>query len=218
MTTSEASNGPGDSGSGYAHGLLVAVMLLTVPLVGCADDGGGGGVGVTGDSMTAREGLDAADARAEQWADDPTLVGAFTAEWKQSPPEDVPQDEIDWKADGDITDGLSHVWGYAYKDGSGNSMAVLVNTDGNVALNDTEGSDFQEAVEDWEISSSEAVDTARENQTFETILGADDAEILILLLQGQEGPAWWITAKSESMDQEQPVIVNAISGERSTFG
>lgn len=207
--------------------LVVAAVLLAVPLAGCAGpgagngDGGGGPDAAAGDPFKARAQLSTAEEIAEGWSSDATLIGISTIESDQKP-DNWTQDGFEFTPDRTIGDGLSPQWVYFFQNGDGEKLGVGVNADGETYENtDARPQSPGGTLETWSVDSAAAVDAAKSNETFSSVLEAEDAEVLYFLAgpaqQGQ-APNWLLKASSDARGEEQTVFVNAQTGETRTFG
>lgn len=204
-------------GSSTARALLAVLLLLTVPLVGCADDGSDGEPPAEGQVFTAREGLETANASAEEWSSEATLAGVTMIEHPGTPDE-WPGDGFAYTPDEAVGDGRIAQWAYFYIDGE-DHLAVYVNEAGETFQDEEPpGQMPDEPLGDWPVDSDEAADAAREDDNVSEILEADDAEVLYALQESQRGPAWLVRASSETMEEERTMVVDAASGEAQPIG
>lgn len=195
----------------------IAWLVLTVPLVGCADDRRGSGQPpAEGEAFTAREGLETARNAADEWSTGAELAGVTMAEQEEAPEEWNPS-AFGYTGDESIGDGAIPQWLYFFVDGD-EVHGVYVDQDGQL-YEDPEppGQTPQDPLAEWGIDSSDAADAAREDEDFAEILSADDAGVLYALQQGEEGPVWWVQARSEAMDDERAILVDAETGEARPF-
>lgn len=214
MVTPTLSPGSPDGPREPAYAVLTAVVLLTVPLVGCTGDGDSAGGAPSGDVFAAQEGLDAADAEAEAWAEDPEIVSVVTFEaGPEGDPDQKPPTAIEWTLDDPPGDGLAHAWQYTYIDADEERLNVYVNAEGETQTKDIVRSLASDPIGEWDLSSEEAAEIAQENDEFSSILQAEDAEVITDLGTGVSEPEWWFNAKSETQDEEVTVAVNAVTGE-----
>lgn len=217
-TTREGSGG----GGGRLHPvLLVSLLLVTVPLVGCAQDGGGGGAVGGGDGMTEADGLEAAEPIAEEWSAEAVLIGAATIETTGEGPEQWPSQAPEFRSDDAVGDGLAPQWGYTFKDGE-ERIVVYVREDGETYQGPEPQEDaFMDAeLENWELDSTDAVETAREEDgNFSATIEADDAEVGYFLVGGEDGNETWVLDVQSATEEEQvTLVVDAHSGEVQRFG
>lgn len=224
-TVGDTTAGDGDAGSNARIAILAAVLLVTVPLAGCA--GGGGpsngadGGQAAGEAFKAKDERATAEQIAQEWSSDATLIGASTIETGEQP-DQWSQQGFEFIPDGAIGDGLAPQWVYFFEDGKGDKLGVGVNANGDTYQN-TEADPQSPGgpIESWSVNSVDAVDAAKENETFSSILEEDDAEVLYFLAGGessQDAPQWLLRASSDAAGEEQTVIVDAETGETRTFG
>lgn len=209
----------GDDGGTTTFALLAGLVLLTVPLVGCAD---GGGPSPSGEAMTARDGLGDAEAAAQDWSEDAVFIGAATLETTNETPEDWAPDAPEFQADDEIGDGMAPQWSYSFKSSDDERVNIFVTAGGETYQHTPQQEDFfmGSEIEDWEISSPDAVDAAKEEiEDFEQTADADDAEVGVFLGAGDSGQVGWILdAQSDEMDQQVTVSVDANTGDVQRFG
>lgn len=213
---------PGAQSQGPRTGLILfaVTLLIFVPLAGCAGNGDSNGAPPSGEAFEASDQRSTAEVIAEDWSGDATLVGVATREMGQQP-ENWSQEEFTFTPDENIGDGRVPQWVYFFENDEGDTLGVGVNAAGETYSNPQAQPRSQGGeIVDWSVDSAAAVDAAKENQTFSSILEADDAAVLYFLSgpQQQGGAAnWAVQAASETMDQEQTVLVNAETGETRTF-
>jgi len=208
-----------DEGPGPAAIGLVALLLLTVPLAGCADDGSpsGGDSPAEGEAFTARDGIDQARSVADGWSSSAELAGITMIEQAEEP-EQWPDEAFAYQGDGEVGDGYIGQWLYFFIDGD-QQLGVYVNADGETHTDeDPPGQTPSQPLGDWSVDSNETAETAKDNDTFSEIVSAEDASVLYALQEGQQGTVWFASAKSESMDANQSVVVDAQTGEGQAFG
>lgn len=205
-----------DAGSAGRAAVLV-VLLATVPLTGCMEEGTDSAEPpAEGEAFTAREGLATAQGVAENWSAEAELAGITMAEQQQAPQEWDPS-AFAYTADEDVGDGAIPQWLYFFVAGD-EVRGVYVGQDGQLYEDpDPPGQTPETALAAWEIDSSDAVDAAREDDNFTRILSADDAGVLYVLQEGEGGPVWWVQARSESMDEEKAMLVDAQTGDARAF-
>jgi hypothetical protein len=188
------------------------VVLLTVPLVGCVDDGQTPATG-SEDGMRAADGLDQARAIAEDWNSEAELVGASTRETTADSAEDWPEDGPDWQADDEVGDGYAPQWVYTFEAGD-DLLSVFVTDDGQTHEQERDEQTFimQDPIEDWSITSADAVEAAREEHDgFASTLEEEGAEVDHLLAKGNDQKAWALIAHGE--DGQVEVTVDAETGD-----
>lgn len=204
--------------------LLAGLLVLAVPLVGCAEDGGDGDAATGGgDGMTATDGLEDARDEAEDWNAEAQFIGAGTLETDEQDPDDWASEAPEFQADETIGDGLAHQWSYTFKDAEDNRINVYVTDEGETYQEEAQQEDafMDAAIDDWTIQSTDAVDAAREEVgDFDAVLDADDTEIGYILVSGEnEGDTGWLLdAQSESNDEQVTVTVDGETGEVQRFG
>lgn len=200
--------------------LLVGVLLLAVPLVGCAE--GGNQPAANGDAMTAEDGLADAEAVATDWDESAEFIGAGTLETTREEPEDWASEAPEFQPDEEIGDGLAPQWSYAFKNGDDERINVYVTAGGETYQEDSPQEDFlmSAPVDDWSVSSQEAVESARDEvDDFDAVLEHDDAEVGYVLAAGEGGDAGWIVdAQSQANDEQVTVSVDAETGEVQRMG
>lgn len=201
-----------------ARAALAVLLLLTVPLAGCTDDGSPSGEApAQGEAFTAREGLETANASADAWSNGATVAGVTMIE-EGGMPDEWPEDAFDYTPDDAIGDGQIPQWAYFYVDGE-DHLAVYVNEDGDTFQDeDPPGEMPGQPLGDWPIDSDAAADAAREDDNVTRILEADDAQVLYALQESDRGPAWFLRVSSEAMDEEQTMLVDAETGEAQALG
>lgn len=213
--------GDGSGGGSASVRLLVGLLLLAVPLVGCADDGSGPS-GADGEAMTAADGLEDARSVAEDWSQDAEFIGAGTLETDNGTPEQWPSEAPEFRPDENIGDGLTHQWVYTFKNDADERLTVHVTSEGETYQEPTQQEDvfMNSTIEDWNVSSSEAMDAAKEaEQDFKDTADAEDAEVALILGAGDRGNVGWLLdVKRASTDEQVTVIVDATTGDVQRFG
>lgn len=203
-------------------GLVVGLLLLTVPLVGCAEDGGGPSSGTDGEAMTAADGLQDARSVAEEWSQGAEFIGAGTLETDNGTPEKWPSEAPEFRLDDNIGDGLAHQWVYTFKNDADERLNVHVNSEGETYQKTPEQEDLfmNSTIEDWNVSSSEAMEAAKEEeQDFKDTVAADDAQVGIILGAGDsDRVGWLLDVQRASTDDQVTVIVDATTGDVQRFG
>jgi hypothetical protein len=198
---------------------FVALLLLTVPLAGCMDGGSDQETQppTEGDLFSAREGLEQANQTAESWSADAELAGISMIE-QGGEPENWPAAAFNYTSDPSVGDGEVPQWLYFYTDGE-TVMAVYLNAEGETHQDeDPPNQTPEQPITNWSVDSTEAVDAAQEDENFSAIADEDDAEILYALQEGQQGPFWIMRARSDAMDQNRTMVVDAQTGEAQSFG
>lgn len=196
--------------------LSVGLLVLTVALVGCAQDGDSGAA-ADGDAMTAQEGLDAAETAAEEWSSDATFIGASASETAADSHEDWPAEAPEWQPDAEVGDGRSPQWIYTFEDAEGNLANVYLTADGQTHVADREEGTFfmQDPVEDWSVSSADAVQAAADaDEEFASAIEEDGIEIGYLLAQGGGDKLWLINAQSSDGNVQMEVDAETGDAER----
>ncbi len=212
-------SGTANAESGASHrftGVLVGVLLLTIAFAGCMGEDPAPGDG-DGEEMTADDGLEVAEQEAMDWSSDATLFSISSIETHGDPPEEWPTDAFEFQQDDTLGDGYAPIWAYTYQDDEQNEVTIFVNTEGETYQGSGDSGFSQNPLESWELDSPEAVEIAKEDGNFSSILEADDAEIGYFLGGEEDGAGWLLNAQSDSMGEEATVLVDADTGERETF-
>lgn len=206
---------------GFSRGIrlasLAVLLVAAVALAGCAENDAGEDEDLqAGEGMVAMDGVETAEAAAMEWSGDATLVGAFTFETSGEEPPDWPEDAFSYEPDGTVGDGLAPAWAYSFADG-GDSVTIFVSSDGETYQDSGEENTSENPLESWSVDSTGAVEAAKEDEDFAGVLEAEDAEVGYLIGEDQDGPMWWLTARSEEMDEEVNLFVDAETGEVEQF-
>lgn len=218
MHPSPSDHRTSDQGSLTAS-LLAGLLLLTVPLVGCAEDGGPSS-SAGGEGMTAADGLEDAEAVAADWSQEATFIGAGTLETSREEPEDWASQAPEFQPDENIGNGLAHQWSYTFENADGERINVYVTDEGETYQESSDQADFfmNAEVADWSVDSQEAVETARDEvDDFDAVIGTDGAEVGYVIAGGEDGDTAWIL-DAQADDEQVTVSVDAETGEVQRMG
>jgi hypothetical protein len=201
------------NGSG-SRVLAIALLLLAVPLTGCAGDA----ADEVSVPITAMEAYEKALPTADAWSQGAPLVTLSGFEGTENCPANAREGEgIPTHTDHQPGDGEAVQWVLIFADDAlERTRTMRVTNDGATWIDDARATETRPTPlrANWTVDSTEALDAAREssNELLQAT-AATDACLFATLGHGQTGASWQIVARSPSSGQSATVFIDATTGE-----
>lgn len=204
--------------------MVVAVVAASLA-AGCANDAGNGAP--SNGTFAAAAGLETAQAEAADWSEDAELIGLVGGELPDEEPAQDRPGNLTFTPDDEIGDGRAGTWLYTFQTASGDTLDVIVDTDGQTESREESqlADQFGGPIENWTVQSPQAAQTAKEDDAYASVLEAEDAQVIVGLshfddpgMPDTEAPLWYLTAESAQQDREETVFVDSETGELHKVG